>query len=221
MPTVVPSLRELARRAVPQALEAAVVPSTLYLLASRGFGARVAMLAPLGWALTVVSWRTARRRRVSGMMVLALVTLLARSAIAFAVDSTFLYFLQPSLGGIALACAFLGSVALDRPLARRFADDFCVLPAAVHARPDVHRCFRRLSVAWGCYGLANAALGLWMLTHLPTTAYVVARTPLSILGTAVMVAWSVLRFRRVVDRDGVSEEERLIRARAIDSGASS
>jgi hypothetical protein len=149
MPNVVPSLRELARRAVPQALEAAVVPAVLYLLASNAFSARVAMVAPLG--------------------------------------------------GVALACAFLGSVVLDRPLVRRFADDFFVLPGAVHARPEVHRCCRRLSIAWGAYGLGNAGLGLWMLTHRSTTAYVVARTPLSILGTASMVAVSALRFRRVVE----------------------
>ncbi len=159
------------------------------------------MGAPLGWALAAVSWRSARGKRVPGMMVLALATLLLRSVIAFAADSTFLYFVQPTIGGVALAIAFLASVVLDRPLVRRFAADFAELPPEVSTRPSVHRCFRRLSLLWGGYGLANAALGVWMLTALPTDTYVMARTPLSIAGTAAMVALSTIAFRRVVTRD--------------------
>jgi hypothetical protein len=198
MSVSVPSLRQLARRAVPQALEAAVVPAVLYLLAGNFLGPRLAMLAPLGWALGAISWRAMRGIRVPGMMVLALVTLLVRSVIAFAADSTFLFFVQPTIGGIGLAFAFLGSVVLDRPLARRFAADFAELPPEVLARPDVHRCFRRLSLLWGVYGILNAALGVWMLLALTPATYVMLRTPLSIVGTAAMVAVSTLWFRRVV-----------------------
>lgn len=201
MSVVVPPLRELARRAVPQALEAAVVPAVLYLGASAVAGPRVAILAPFVWALAAVSWRSALGRRVPGMMVLALVTLLVRTVIAFAADSTFLYFVQPTIGGVALALAFLGSVLFDRPLVRRFAGDFTVLPPDVLARPAVYRCFRRLSLVWGVYGLLNAALGLWMLVELPPATYVALRTPLSIVGTAAMVTWSTAWFRRTLARD--------------------
>jgi hypothetical protein len=103
-----------------------------------------------------------------------------------------------TIGGIGLAFAFLGSVVLDRPLARRFAADFAELPPEVLARPDVHRCFRRLSLLWGVYGILNAALGVWMLLALTPATYVMLRTPLSIVGTAAMVAVSTLWFRRVV-----------------------
>ncbi len=208
MSFAVPSLRELARRAVPQALEAALVPAVLYLAASHVVGPRVAMGAPLAWALAAVSWRSARGMRVPGMMVLALVTLLVRSVIVFVADSTFLYFVQPTIGGIALALAFLGSVLLDRPLVRRFATDFAELPPDVSARASVHRCFRRLSLSWGVYGLVNAALGVWMLTALPTDTYVLVRTPLSVVGTASMVALSTVWFRRVMERDARDRGER-------------
>jgi hypothetical protein len=201
MSVALPSLRALARRAVPQALEAALVPAALYLLATEVFGPRMAMLAPLAWAVAAVAWRGMRGTRVPGMMLLALVTMLVRSVIAFAADSTFLYFVQPTIGGVALALAFLGSVVLDRPLARRFAADFVELPPDVLARADVHRFFRRLSVLWGIYGLLNAALGVWMLLALTPAGYVLLRTPLSVLGTATMVAVSVRWFRRVVGDD--------------------
>jgi hypothetical protein len=198
MSVAVPSLRELARRALPQALEAALVPAALYLLAHHFLGARLAMLAPLAWALGAVAGRSVRAIRVPGMMVLALVTLLVRSVIAFAADSTFLYFVQPTMGGVALAFAFLGSVLVDRPLVRRFAADFAELPPDVLARPDVHRFFRRASVLWGVYGLLNAALGVWMLVALTPPVYVLLRTPVSVVGTAAMVAVSTLWFGRVV-----------------------
>jgi intracellular septation protein A len=214
---VVPSLRQLARRAVPQALEAAIVPAALYLLASHMAGTRVAIVAPLAWAIGAVWWRATRGRRVPGMMVLALVTLLVRSMIAFAANSAFLYFVQPTLGGIALAVAFLGSVALDRPLVRRFARDFASLPPEVERRPTVHRFFRRASLLWALYGITNAALGVWMLTTLSTTAYVALRTPLSILGTAAMVAISTIGFRRVVERDDAPNERGVVNLEMLSS----
>jgi hypothetical protein len=188
----------LARRALPQALEAAIIPAALYLLASGLVGARLAMFAPFGWAVGAVAWRGVRSLRVPGVTVLALATLLVRSVIAFAADSTFLYFVQPTIGGIALACAFLGSVVVDRPLVRRFAADFAPLPPGVVAGDEVRRFFRLASLAWGVYGLLNAGLGLWMLTTLTPATYVMLRTPLSIVGTAAMVALSTIWFRRVI-----------------------
>ena len=125
------------------------------------------------------------------MMVLALVTLVARSVIAFAADSTFLYFLQPSArwdrAGRSRSSDRWCSI---RPLVRRFAADFAdAARPTCSARPSVHRCFRQLSLLWGTYGLANAALGpAGCSPSLSTPAYVVLRTPLSIVGTAAMVA---------------------------------
>src|SRR3954467_5838801 len=86
MSVTVPSLRHLAHRAVPQALEAAVSPAVLYLVAGNFLGPRAAMLAPLGWAVGAISWRGMRAIRVPGMMVLALFTLPVRSVLAFAAD---------------------------------------------------------------------------------------------------------------------------------------
>lgn len=217
MPVAVPSLRELARRALPQAFEAALVPAALYLVASAVAGPRTAMLAPLAWAVGAVAWRALRGARVPGMTLLALVTLVVRSTIAFAADSTFLYFVQPTLGGVALAVAFLGSVVVDRPLVRRFAADFTILSPAVLQQAAVHRCFRRLSVLWGVYGLLNAALGLWMLRALTPAAYVALRTPSSVVGTAAMVAGSTIGFRRTVGRAHPEARRRPGRA-ALDPG---
>ena len=62
----------VARRALPHALEAAIVPAILYVLASQVAGPCVAIFAPLAWAVGAVWWRAARGRKVPGMMLLAL-----------------------------------------------------------------------------------------------------------------------------------------------------
>ncbi len=132
------------------------------------------------------------------MTILSATRLLARSVVAVAAGSTFLYFLQPTIGGIFLAAAFLVSVVINRPLARRFAGDFCNLPRRVLSDGRVHRFFRRISLMWGAVGLANAAAGFWLLTTQSTNVYVIASTALSIGVTAAAVAASAVWFRRTV-----------------------
>jgi intracellular septation protein A len=200
---VIPSLLQLGRRAIPQAFEAAIVPAVIFLVVARFADDQLAIAAALGWAVATIAWRLATRRRVPGMMILAGVTLLLRSIVGIASGSTFLYFLQPTIGGFCLAGAFLVSVSLDRPLARRFAGDFCALPHHVLADGRVHRFFRRISVMWGTFGLAKTALALWLLTTQPTDLYVATKTVFSIAFTVVLVAVSTVWFRRTVTANGL------------------
>jgi intracellular septation protein A len=197
------SLLQLGRRAIPQAIEAAIVPALLFLAVARLAGSAAGIGAAFAWALVAIVWRLATRRRVPGMMVLAVTTLLARSVLALAAGSTFLYFLQPTIGAFALAAAFVVSVILNRPLARRFAADFCALPRDLLADARVHQLFRRISVMWGVIGLLNAGAALWLLVTQTTLVYVVSKTALSIAVTVIAVAVSVVWFRRSITRHGL------------------
>ena len=200
---VIPSLLQLGRRAIPQAFEAAIVPAVIFLVVARFANDQLAIAAAFGWAVAAISWRLVTSRRVPGMMILAGVTLLMRSIIGIASGSTFLYFLQPTIGGFCLAGAFLVSVSLDRPLARRCAGDFCALPHHVLAYGGVHRFFRRISVMWGAFGLAQTTLAFWLLSTQPTGLYVAAKTVFSIAFTVVLVAVSTVWFRRTVTANGL------------------
>ncbi len=201
---VIPSLLQLGRRAIPQAIEAAIAPAALFLVVATFGNDSLAIGAALAWAFALIAWRLVTHRRVPGIMVLAGVTLVVRSVLALVAGSTFLYFLQPTVGGACLAGAFLVSVRLDRPLARRFAGDFCFIPHHVLADLRVHHFFRRNSVMWGVFGLAKTAVALWLLTSQPTGIYVVTKTVLSIAFTVVLVAVSAVWFRRTVTRHGLS-----------------
>lgn len=159
----IPSLPQLGRRAIPQTVEAGIMPAILFLVVAHFAGASAGIGA----------------------------------------GSTFLYFLQPTIGAFGLAAAFLVSVMLNRPLARRFAGDFCALPREIVSDARVHHLFRRISVMWGAIGLLNAGVALWLLVTQTTLVYVVTKTALSIAVTVVAVAISVVWFRHSITRHGL------------------
>jgi len=79
-----------------------------------------------------------------------------------------------------VAGAFLVSVMVGRPLARRFAGDLCSLPRGLFHDPDLHRFFQRVSLMWAAVVLVNAGLAFWLLVTQTTTVYLVTQTMLSI-----------------------------------------
>src|SRR4029079_1691684 len=88
------------------------------------FGLWGAIAAGLGWSYAAMLRRLVTRQRIPGLLVIGTVTLPARSILAFATGSSVLYFLQPTLGTALVACAFLLSVAIGRPLAQRIGAAF-------------------------------------------------------------------------------------------------
>jgi hypothetical protein len=194
---IVPSPRDVARRALPQVIEAVLVPAAILMLVTAVATTTVAIGAALAWGLGALAWRSVSRRRVSGITILAVARLLGRSVVAFVAGSTFLYFLQPVIGGFCLAGAFLVSVIIDRPLACRFARDFGV-PRQTASDPRFHQVFRRISVLWGVVGIANAATGLWLLVTQTTDVYVLASTALSIAVPAAAISASIVWFRHTI-----------------------
>jgi hypothetical protein len=179
-------------------IEASIIPAAVMLVFLHLATATFAIAAAFGWIVAVALWRLATRRQVSGLTILSITRLFVRSAIAIAAGSAFIYFVQGSIGGFCLAITWLVSVAIDRPLARRFAGDFCNLDAQALRHPRVHRQLRRISLLWGLVGLAHAAIGLWLLVTLSTGAYVVVNAVLSVAVPAVALAVSVTWFRRAV-----------------------
>ena len=136
-----PRLRTLARQALPKLLESTVLPVGLFVGVLHFFGLWGAIIAGLGWSYAAVLRRVVTRQRIPGLLVIATLTLTARSVLAFATGSSVLYFLQPTLGTALVAVAFVVSVVLGRPLAQRIATDFCPIPEHVTADERVRRCF--------------------------------------------------------------------------------
>src|SRR5690242_16812404 len=133
----IPSLRALARHAIPRVLEGTVIPLALFIVTLRVLGVWGAMGVGLLWGYGLIALRLVLRRRVPGVLLIGTATFTGRAIIAALAHSTFIFFLQPTLGSAAIAAAFLLSVPLGKPLAAKLADDFCPIPADVRTNDHV------------------------------------------------------------------------------------
>lgn len=198
-----PRVRVVARHALPNIVEGSIIPVALFLLMLNLLGIWGAMLAGLGWSYTAVGRRLITRRPVPGVLILGAVTLTARSALAFGTGSSFVYFLQPTLGTALVATAFLLSVPLGRPLAQRLAIDFCPIPPEVMANRHVRNFFLRISLLWGLTGLLNASVALWLQLNQSVGTFVLVNKLSSATLTLSTVVVSVLWFKRSMTRHGI------------------
>ena len=197
-PLPMPRLAALTRHATPHLLETTLIPLGLFYAGLQLFGLWAALLAALVWSYTALLRRLLTHRRVPGILMLGIVGLTARTALALATGSAFLYFLQPTMGTGLLATLFLGSVLLGRPLAQRLAADFLPLPEALLARHGVRRFFQQVSLLWAGVLLANAGISLWLLVSQSLATFLWSRTVASLALTGLAVVASTWWFRRCV-----------------------
>jgi hypothetical protein len=195
-----PPLRELALRAVPRVIEGVLIPTALFLLLLNTQGLRVAIVGGFAWSMSVIVVRRLLGRRVPTMVLVGVGILLFRTVISLVTGSSFLYFLQPTLGTFTVGIVLLGSAFFGRPIVLRLARDFCPLPPDTMRDPHLRRFFLGVSCLWGITNLLNAAVTLWLLVSQSVTTYVVTRTAMSwsltILGIAISVLWFTRMLRR-------------------------
>ncbi|HXW82345.1 MAG TPA: VC0807 family protein [Acidimicrobiales bacterium] len=202
-----PRLRELFRRAIPQIVEATLIPLGLFYAALSAFGPKGAICTALAWNYAALLRRIWRRERLPGVLLIATLGLTARSVLALvSKGSLFVYFLQPSLATALLGGAFLLSVPLGRPLAEKLAHDFVPMPASFVKRPKVRQLFVRISLLWALVSLANAAGTVAMLVNFPIATYLAAKTGFSsalTIGGIVLSSWW---FRRSLRRHNAEQQ---------------
>ncbi|WP_334143856.1 VC0807 family protein [Rhabdothermincola sp.] len=196
----IPRLRDLARHALPHLLEATLIPLVLFYAALWAMGVWAAILTGLAWSYGCIARRLIRRERVPGVLVLGSVGITTRFAVALATGSVFVFFLQPTLGTLLVAGAFLVSLPAGRPLAQKLAADFCPLPDHVLAHASVRRFFERITLLWAFVQVANAGATLLLLLTQPIGVFVVAKTATGWLLTGSGIAISATWFRRLVAR---------------------
>src|SRR5262249_61193342 len=92
---IVPSPADVARRALPQVIEAVLVPAAILMLVTTVATTTVAIGAALAWGIGALAWACVRRRRVGGITVLAGARLLGRPGGAGVARRTVPYFPRP------------------------------------------------------------------------------------------------------------------------------
>ena len=202
-PLEIPRLRAMARHAVPNLVEASIIPLAVFYGALWLVGVWGGLVAALVWSYTAVGRRLLTGKPVPGLLALGAAGLTARTAVAALSGSVFVYFLQPTLTTVVVAGTFLLSVPAGRPLAERLAGDFCPLPATFLASPPVRRFFARITVLWALVQLTNAAVSVWLLVTQPVATYVLARAVLSWALTGAAILASTLYFRRSMRHNGI------------------
>lgn len=199
----IPHLRGLARHALPHVIEGTLIPLAVFYAAMWVLGVWGALLAALGWSYAALLRRLITRRRIPGVLVLGSALLTIRTLVAVASGSVFVYFLQPTVGTVAVGAAFMLSVPAGRPLAARLAADFLPIEPSLLARPFMRRFFARISLLWAFVNLGNAAVTVWLLVSQPLATYVAAKTAVSLVATSVAIGASTVWFLRSMRRHGV------------------
>lgn len=197
------TLRAVLRHSWPTVVESTLVPTALFYVAWVAIGPFTAYVAALAWGYGVLARRLVTGRRVPGLLVLALVGLTVRTALALATGSAFVYFAQPVLTTSVLALVFFCSALTARPLVARLAADFFPLTAEMAMRHGVRRLFRRLSMLWAGVHLVNALAAGGLLLALPTVAFVPTKTVVALVVTSAGVAATVVWSLRVARREGI------------------
>jgi hypothetical protein len=193
-----PSLRVLARRAVPHIVEASLIPLALFYGALWLAGTTGAILTALAWSYAAIGRRLLTGHRVPGLLLLGAAGLTARTAMALASGSVFFYFLQPSLTTLVVAGVFLFSLRAGRPLAERLAADFVVLPPEVLGSPHIRKVFARITLLWALINVFNAFATIALLMSSPLAVYVGLRAIVSAVVLVTGVAVSTRLFKRAL-----------------------
>jgi len=135
--------------------------------------------------------------------VLGVIGVTIRTVAAVASGSSFVYFAQPILGAVLMACVFVLSVMIGRPLVERLAVEFWPLTPEVMRRTAVARLFRSLTFLWAAVNLALAAMTLVLYVAFPLATFVAlkqfASLAITAVGVFVTIDWSI----RTAHREGL------------------
>jgi hypothetical protein len=199
-PPAPPELRKraivasVARRGGPRLLEASFIPTAIFVtcltLGSIGW----AYLAAIAWTYGCLARRWLGGQPITGVLVLASVSITIRTALAVGSGSTFVYFVQPIIGTIATGTAFLVSIAMGRPLIAKLAHDFWPITPEQADNPRVQALLRNLTWLWAGVNFATATLTFVLLTSLPLHAFLAAKQAsglaVTLTAIAITIAWS-------------------------------
>lgn len=156
-------------------LTANVIPGILFYLCMVAEGVWIALIVALVWCYGSMAWRMSTKRRTSGLLIITVVGLTAKTAMAFASGSTFIYFAQPAITDGVIAALFMSSLLTARPVVARLAGDFFPMDEDIAKRPRIQKLFWNLTLFWAIICFAKAAVTFWLLENVSTTTFVAVK----------------------------------------------
>ena len=198
-----PHLRTILGRIALSLLTACFIPAILFYVCLATISVWAALVAALAWCYGASAWRMATRRRRSGLLMLTVAVLTARTVFAFASGDTFLYFLQPAVTDVGVAMVFFASLATARPVVARVASDFYPMSADVAKRPRIQRLFWHLTLLWALVCLGKATVTVSLLVSQSTMTFVVVKSICLLSITILAVTATVLAAVSVARKEGL------------------
>jgi intracellular septation protein A len=180
-----------------------LLPMAVFYTAMSLFGLRAAALATVSFYYGVLLLRVLRHKPILAAALLTAGLLSIRTVVMFLTGSSFVYFLQPVAGTVAVATAIAASALAGRPILDRLAHEFCPFPADLSACLRERRFFTRLSVVWSMSFLINAVGTIWLLRTMSVGGFVVLKSALGPALTITAVATSILYFHVAMRRQDV------------------
>jgi hypothetical protein len=192
----------VVRRSGPHLLEASFIPTALFYGCLVTAGLTTAYAAAVLWLYASVAVRLVRRQAIPPLLVLGVVGITVRTAVAIASGSSFLYFAQPAANSVVMAGVFAVSIVVGRPLIEQLALEFWPLTPELLALPSVSRLLRGLTFLWAGVNLLIGATTVTLLLCLPLATYVAVKQLASLAITGVGIAITIDRSLRVAREEG-------------------
>jgi hypothetical protein len=190
-----PSWRFLLQRGLPLFMVEGFVPLLVFYGTLRAAGLAPAIVASTVVCALIVVWQLRQGHDV-GVAVATLVFLLIQSVVGLASHSATIYLAQPVVLSALWGVAYLGSVAIGRPLIGVFANVWYPFPPEFRASALYRREFELQSVVWGVYCLARAALRLELLLTSGVGGFVAISFVTGVPVLAALVFWGLWHARR-------------------------
>jgi intracellular septation protein A len=198
-----PSPGSLLRHAGRPLAESTLVPLALFWILFTQAGFDAGLIAALSWSGFAIGRRLVLRRPMPAILVISTLLLVARTVVGLFTGSAFLYFLQPTVQNFVFAAALLVTLALDRPLLAKLADDFCAFPEALTGHPQMKRFFRRVSLLWATVFIINGVTTLVVLATQTVGDYLMVSTAGSYSVVALGIVASLVWFHRSLAGQGI------------------
>jgi len=147
---------------------------------------------PVATALSAAAYGWERRRGRPGIgAALGLAITLTQAVVGLTTGSAIAYFIPSLVVNGLWGLAFLGSVAIGRPLSGVFAQETYPFPDAVKASRTYRRVFSTISVVWGVYFLVRTGIRLAVLSWRSVDLFIVINIATGIPFTAALMSWSI------------------------------
>jgi len=189
------TIRQLAVKAVPNLVVAALVPAVCFLVGRSLWGLPGAIALALAWNLSCQVVRRATGRPFSGLLVVGTFELAIRALVALVLNSAQAYFVAPAIVTALTGVVFAASACTSTPLVSRVIAD--LVPESVFdVRDPRHaRLLRRASVVYGLEQILTSGVSILMIANVSTTVYAAAHPFVSWLVLAAVVAAAAPSFR--------------------------